>query len=145
MTATDPLAALLRVRRLARDEARRGLAEALGAEHAAAERLGATVTEIATETARAERMEAPDAAVEIFGAWLRLARSRRTLEQEARDRAAAESARARAALAAAHAVYEAVEILLTERAQSLRGMRERAEQLALEDAARAPANRPGGA
>ncbi len=68
---SDPLAALLRLRRLTADQARRELADCLRAESEAKEAITAIDAEIARETEVATSLAGGDAEVEAYAAWLR--------------------------------------------------------------------------
>ncbi len=134
--ARDPLPTLLRLRRLAADEAKRALAEALGREaQAEAVAVGAE-REIARETEIAMGLEADDAAVEAFGRWLTGSRRRVAGAREAAERAGAETARARAALNLTRAGLEAAEELAAGRARVQAEAKMRYEQHALDDLTR---------
>ena len=67
----DPLESLLRLRRLAVDEARRGLADCLRVESLAAHAVAAIESAIDHETDVATDLASGDAVVEAFAAWLR--------------------------------------------------------------------------
>ena len=84
----DPLDALLKVRRMAADEARRGLAECLRAESEAIAAIVEFEASIGRETEAATSLAADDAEVEAFAAWLR-----RIRPQQRAAHAAAEEAR----------------------------------------------------
>ena len=103
----DPLQTVLRLRRLANDEARRAVSDAVAKETLAQRVADMVEDEIARETALACKLEADDAAVEAFGAWLTCARQRAEATREAAERAGAEAARARAALNLTRAGLEA--------------------------------------
>ena len=66
----DPLEPLLRLRRMAADEARRGLAERLRIESEAAAAVAAIEAAIERETDVATDLASGDAEVEAFAAWL---------------------------------------------------------------------------
>ena len=68
---SDPLASLLRLRRLTADQARRELAECLRAESEAKQAIAAIDAKIARETEVATSLAGGDAEVEAFAAWLR--------------------------------------------------------------------------
>ena len=72
----DPLEALLRLRRVAADEARRGLAESLRVEGEAAAAVAAIAAAIERETEVATSLAVGDAEVEAFAAWFRRASAR---------------------------------------------------------------------
>ena len=143
--ARDPLDALLRVRRMALDEARRLLAACLDAELEADRSRSRAEAEIARERGVAERLDGGDAAVEAFAAWLPGARARVQGALAQQDRAAAETARARAGVSIARGAHEAAEEARERKRQSAEAARRRQEQLGLDEAAsrRAAARDPG--
>jgi hypothetical protein len=132
--ARDPLSALLRVRRVALDEARRALADCLGAEAIAAEALTEAEAEIVRERATAASLKADDAAVESFASWLRAARSRAEQARIVHERVTAETARARAIVAVARGSFEAAQTALDQKAKDEREAQQRREQLSLDEA-----------
>jgi hypothetical protein len=132
--ARNPLSALLRVRRLALDEARRQLANCLSAEALAARSVVEAEAEIVRERETAASLDADDAAVEAFGAWLRGARSRSAQAAAAHDRVTAETTRARAIVAVARGSFEAAQTAFEQLAEDERKARERREQLSLDEA-----------
>jgi flagellar export protein FliJ len=132
----DPLDALLLLRRLALDEAKRALASALEAEDGAAGAVSAAEMEIAHETRSAEAaLDQGDAQVEAFARWLRVARGRLAKLRLSYERAGAETARARAALTAARAAHEAAVLARQERADAATARRLAEEQAELDEAA----------
>lgn len=139
----DPLAALVRVRRLALDEARRRLADCLAAEERAARALSQGEAEIVLERAAASRPDGGDATVEAFAAWLRVARLRAAQDSAALERSSTEAARARAIVAVARGSLEAAEAAQERQAEDRRRAREARDQLGLEDAARERPDEPG--
>jgi hypothetical protein len=134
--ARDTLQALLRLRRLAHDEARRALSAAVAQEALALAAADATEREIARETELACRLEADDAAVEAFGVWLVEARRRAEATRDAAERAEAETARARATLNLARAGLESAEAVAAERAGLVAKAEARREQHALDELTR---------
>jgi hypothetical protein len=102
----DPLESLVRLRRLAADEARRGLADCLRDEEAAAHAVAAIEADIERETEAAANLATSDAEVEAFAAWLRRIRPIQYAAHVAVDRTEAETVRARAVLAAARSAVE---------------------------------------
>ena len=132
----DPLQTVLRLRRLANDEARRAVSDAVTQETLAQRVADMVEDEIARETALACKLEADDAAVEAFGAWLTCARQRAEATRNAAERAAAETARARAVLNLARAGLEAAEALLASRLDAAAAAQARHEQHALDDLTR---------
>lgn len=97
------LSSLLRVRRLALDEARRALAASLGAEAVAEATARDAERAIEAESDAAHVLTADDSTVEAFAAWLPQARRRADLAREAVATAQAETSRARAGLTLARA------------------------------------------
>ena len=134
--ARDPLHSVLRLRKLAADEARRALTAAILREGLAQSAADAVEHEIARETALACSLAVDDAAVEAFGTWLTCARQRAEASRGAAERAEAETARARAALNLARAGLEAAEALASQRASSEAMATARREQHALDDLTR---------
>lgn len=131
--ARDPLPTLLRLRRLAHDEARRALAEAVAREAAATAIADAIDREIGREIKLASSLDADDAAVERFGLWLTGARQRAAAARANAERSESDTARARAAMNLARAGVEAMESLAADRAAADHDMRMRREQHALDD------------
>ncbi len=132
--ARDPLTALLRVRRLALDEARRSLADCLEAEAIAVRSLKKAEAEIVRERATAASLDADDGAVEAFAAWLRVARDRSERAAAAHERVTAETARARGIVALARGSFEAAQAALERKAADERDARQHREQLSLDEA-----------
>ena len=132
----EALQALLRVRRLASDEARRTLGEALARETQAQDAADAVDREIARETDLACSLDADDAVVEAFGAWLSGARVRAEATRKTAERAAAETARARAGLKLARSGLEAAEALAAEHRAAKREADAQREQHDLDDLTR---------
>ena len=113
---SDPLASLLRLRRLTADQARRELAECLHTESEAKQAIAAIDAQIARETKVATSLAGGDAEVEAFAAWLRRIRPSQHGARVAEAAAVAQTTEARAVLAMARAAVQAVEELLTQRA-----------------------------
>lgn len=134
--ARDPLPTLLRLRRLAHDEARRALTEAVAREAAATDIADAIDREIGRETTLASSLDTDDAVVERFGLWLTGARHRAAAARAHAERLESDTARARAAMTLARAGVEAVESLAADRAAADRDAAMRREQHALDDLAR---------
>lgn len=132
----DAIATVLRVRRTALDEAKRGLAACLKDEDKAEAAARATERAIYDETAAAGALAADDAVMEAFAAWLPGARRRVEAAREMHERARADTARARAAVSAARSALEAAEVLQAERARVRAAEAERKQQLALDEAGR---------
>jgi len=132
----DPLQSLLRLRRLAADQARSGLAESLRAETEAEAAVTAIETEIAEEAEVAADLTSGDADVEAFGAWLRSVRPKQHAAQAAEVAAEAETAEARAVLAMSRAAVRAVEEILSRHAADERQRSERRTQHELDEVGR---------
>ncbi len=131
----DPLEALLRLRRMAADEARRGLAECLRAEGEAAGAVATIEAAIARETEAATSLAAGDAEVEAFAGWLRRIRPKQRAALAAAEVAETATTQARGVLGAARAGVEAVEKTLEKRAALERAETERRAQSEIDEAA----------
>ncbi len=145
--ARDPVEALLRLRHMTVDEARRDLASCLSAEENAAGAAREIEMAISRETVEACRMDADDGAVQAFADWLKRIRPAALAADAALEAASLHTAEARAVLVAARAAAEAAEGLLARRAAERQTVADRVEQLALDEAARgresdAPPDRP---
>jgi flagellar export protein FliJ len=132
----DPLEALLRLRRLAADEARSALADCLRNEDAAVQAIAAIVAAIERETDAASSLATGDAEVEAFATWLRRMRPRQHAAHLAEDQAEAETARARIILATARTAVQAAEDMLEEHAAARRANAERRAQYDLDEVTR---------
>lgn len=133
--ARDPLAVVLRLRRLAREDAARELAFCLERQARMEAAVSAIRNTIATEQEQVSRPEAGDLAVEAFGRWLRRVRVEMNEAEVSLERAVAETARGRAVLAAAGKALAAAETLAEERAEEQRRGRLASEQAAIDEAA----------
>ena len=111
----DPLATVLRIRRVTVDDARRRLGAALRAADLAVAQVQAADTAITKEGEIAADLMAGDGAVEAFAAWLPVGRAKAAAAHEASERAQAEVAKARAAVTVARAAAESAEVLLQKR------------------------------
>jgi flagellar export protein FliJ len=132
---SDPLAALLRLRRLTADQARRELADCLRAESEAKQAVTDIDAVIARETEVATSLAGGDAEVEAYAAWLRRIRPRQLAARAAEGAAVAETTEARAVLAMARAAVRAVEELLTQRGGEERMAAERQAQREIDEVA----------
>lgn len=132
---SDPLAALLRLRRLTADQTRRELADCLRAESEAKQAIAAIDTEIAHETEVATCLAGGDAEVEAYAAWLRLIRPTQQAARMAEAVAIAGTTETRAVLAMARAAVRAVEELLTQRVGEERMVAERQAQREIDEIA----------
>jgi flagellum-specific ATP synthase len=131
----DPLEALLRLRRMAADEARRGLAECLRAEGEAAAAVATIEAAIDRETEAATSLAAGDAEVEAFAAWLRRIRPKQQAALAATESAEAATTQARGVLGAARAGVQAAEETLEKRGAVERAEAERKAQNEIDEAA----------
>ena len=122
----DPLDALVRLRRLAVDQARKALADCLRTEEAAEASVARIAAAIDRETDAAASLSTTDAEVEAYAAWLRRIRPEQHAAHEAQDQAEAETLRMRAVVASARAAVQAAEDMV-ERHEAAR----RAEELRL--------------
>jgi flagellar export protein FliJ len=132
---SDPLAALLRLRRLTADQARRELADCLRAESDAKQAITAIDAEIARETEIATSLAGGDAEVEAYAAWLRRIRPTQQAACVAEAATVAQTTEARAVLAIARAAVRAVEELLTQHGAKERMMAERQDQRDIDEVA----------
>lgn len=133
MPPPDPLRSLIRLRRLARDEAIRELAVALEAEAEAGAAVARLNQQMVEEEVAASRTDADDVAVEAFGRWLRQARGQLRDAELARTRADAETVQARARLVAARGSLEAAEAEDARRRRIAEAAKERRAQSALDE------------
>jgi flagellar export protein FliJ len=131
----DPLESLLRLRRLAVDDARRGLADCLRAESRAAQVVAAIEAAIEHETDVAVSLSTGDAEVEAFAAWLRRIRPKQHAAHAAEAEAEAATAQGRAILAAARAAVSAVEDTLAKHAAARMAEVQRQDQREIDEAA----------
>lgn len=143
---TAKLETLLRLRRLAVDDARMALAGCIRDEVTADAALAAADKALERETAAAARMTEQDpkeqnpreqaGVAEAFAHWLRHARDRRAALQRQHDLAATRTHEVRAVLSAGRLAVEAVETLIAQQA-SLRALDDaRRDQHALEESVR---------
>jgi len=131
----DPLEALLRLRRLTADEARRGLADCLRNEDYATHAVATIEAEIEREMEAATSLATGDAEVEAFAAWLRRTRPRQRVAHLAEEQAGAETACARSVLAAARAAVQAAEDMVARHAAARRAVDLGHEQQDIDEAA----------
>jgi flagellar export protein FliJ len=129
----DPLPTVLRVRRLAMEDATRDLAECLRGEAEAQHAVAAVEAAIHRETEAASSLSADDSVVEAFGMWLKRARKDLHNTQARREHCESETARARAALAVARAAVRATEHLIEKQAAVADAEAARKEQAALDE------------
>jgi flagellar export protein FliJ len=132
---SDPLRALLRLRRLTADQARRQLADCLRAESEAERAVAALDAEIAHETEVATSLAGGDAEVEAYAAWLRRIRPAQLAARAAEATTVAETTETRAVLAMARAAVRAVEELLAQRGAEERMVAERLAQREIDEVA----------
>jgi flagellar export protein FliJ len=131
--ARDPLVPLLKLRRLAVDQARQGLAECLAREEVTEKVLAEAEAALERETLAAQA-SASDGEVEAFAAWLPYGRMAVQKAQSARDAAAVETTLGRAALTLARSAAEAVEKLIEQRRQKNDAEAEQRERAVLDEA-----------
>ncbi len=134
--AADPLAALLRLRQIEVDEARRSLGDCLAAERAAREAVEHADRAIAREAEAAADLTADDARVEAFAAWLPTGRAAQQAATHALTTAEARVAEARAALTLSRAALRAAEQLMATREAEREAQKLRQEQLRLDEIGR---------
>jgi flagellar export protein FliJ len=130
-----PLEQLLRLRRSAVDEARRGLAECLRVESEASAAVTAIEVAIQRETEVASSLTGGDAEVEAFAAWLRRIRPKQQAALATEAEAGTSTARARIVLAAARAALRAAEVLLEKHAAAEHAATERKAQAEIDEVA----------
>jgi flagellar biosynthesis chaperone FliJ len=129
----NALATLIRVRRVACDDAQRALVSALAAEARAQQLAHKVERAIARETEAASDTDSSDAMVEAFGAWLPGARRELEDARRALLSTQAEAMRARAELTASRTALESVEALQKQRYEAARQAAERNLQRELDD------------
>ncbi len=133
--AHDALEALVRLRHLAVDQARRALADCLAAETTADSAAAALEAQVEHEADAAASLTTEDADVEAFAVWLRRIRPEQEAVHRAQDEAALATARARAVLSAAHAAAQAAEEMLQHHVAARRIEAERQAQQEIDEAA----------
>lgn len=131
----DPLEAVLRIRRMAVDTARRHLAEALTIEETARRHAEAAEARIVSEGQAAADIATGDSAVEAFAAWLPVGRAEAQTARVAHDKAVTDVNMARAAVTVARAAAEAAADLQLRRKADQALLAERRAQNALDEVA----------
>jgi hypothetical protein len=131
----DPLDAVLRIRRMAVDAARRHLADSLTIEEAARKRVAAAEARIESEAAVAADLATGDAAVEAFAAWLPVGRAIVGAAQAEHEKALTDVNMARAAVTVARASAAAAADLQSRRAADRAALAERRAQNAMDEVA----------
>ena len=116
--ARDPLATLIKVRKLACDEAQRRLVDALTIENRAEQAAHRVERAIAQETEAATSIDGSDEMVEAFAAWLPEARRQLASAQQALLDRQAETVRTRVELTACRTALETVETLQRQRREA---------------------------
>ena len=132
----DALRTLVRLRQGTVGEAKRLLATCLEAETRARNAAAEAERRIAREAEAACRLEAGDAAVESFAAWLPVGRHAVEAARRAEEASRSDTERARAAMVLARTGAEAAEKLLAKREAELAAEAQRKAQLALDELAR---------
>lgn len=117
--AHDPLMTLIKVRKLACDEAQRKLVESLALEDRAEQMSHRVERTIAQEMQTATDVNGSDAMVEAFAAWLPGARQQLAIARQALLDRQAETMRSRAELSACRTALETVETLQKERKDAI--------------------------
>jgi hypothetical protein len=131
----DPLDAVLRIRRMAVDAARRHLADSLTIEEAARKRVAAAEARIESEAAVAADLATGDSAVEAFAAWLPVGRAIVGAAQAEHEKALTDVNMARAAVTVARASAAAAADLQSRRAADRAALAERRAQNAMDEVA----------
>ncbi len=131
----QPLRTLLRLRRIAMDEARLMLADCLDREAMAGRTARAIEQSIREETDRASALDGSDAVVETFALWLRRTREALAVANAAWQEAELATHEARIVLGASRQAVEAVEAELARLADEERLAANRREQHALDEVA----------
>lgn len=111
----EPLATLIKVRKLACDDAQRKLVASLALEDCAEQMSHRVQRSIAQEMQAASDVNGSDAMVEAFAAWLPAARQELAKAQQVLLDRQAETMRTRAELTACRTALETVETLNNER------------------------------
>ena len=117
--ARDPLETLIKLRKLACDEAQRNLVEALALEHRAEQMCHRVERTIAQEAEAATDVNGSDAVVEAFAAWLPGARKQLASARQVLQDRQVETMRSRAELTACRTALETVETLQKERKDAI--------------------------
>ncbi len=138
----DPLDTVLRIRRMALDDAARALAACLHAEENARQAAGAAEAAIGAESEAATDLSAGDGVVEAFARWLPVGRARVAAARLREDTAMAETARARAGVTVARAAMKAASALAERRAVERNLLAERRAQAALDEIGNRPSADP---
>ena len=131
----DPLATVLRLRRLTVDDAKRSLAAVLRAEEAAQVKAEAAEGSIDAEATVASDLSRGDEAVEAFAAWLPVGRLQAAAARAEHEQLRLEVALARAGLTVARAAAEAADALVARRAAERAAEMARREQASQDEIA----------
>jgi hypothetical protein len=134
--AANPLRAIVRLRQLALDQARRELCACSQAEQEADRAVAKSDTDMERERRIAADLLAGPQASETFARSSRIGRTAAESHRMRQDAASASTMRARAHLSASRADKKAAEQLLIERAAQQTAEAGKRAQLALEEAAR---------
>ncbi len=134
--ARDPMQMLLAVRRQAVEQARQALAACLAAETAAADKLTAIDNAAQRDRVASGAIAEAHLFTDIFVLRVQTSASERQAAMAALAAAQDVTADARAALVAARTAAEAVETLMTERADAAKAAANQQEQHTLDDMAR---------
>ncbi len=129
----DPLDTVLRIRRLAMDDAARTLTACLYREEDARHAAEAAESAIGAEGEVAADLSAGDGAVEAFARWLPVGRARAAAARVRHDAATTDTTLARAAVTIARAATEAASALCECRAAERDLLSERRAQSVLDE------------
>jgi flagellar biosynthesis chaperone FliJ len=138
MVAHDPVDILRRLRRAAKDEAKRAYAACLAEEEAARRRAAEAEARMLRERQIAADPAQGDGAVEAYIAWLPAGRRETQAAQAAYNQAAANVTLARARLTIAHAAAEAATQFLEQRDAAANDSAARRSQTTLDEIAARP-------
>jgi hypothetical protein len=133
--ARDPLESVLRIRRMAIDDARRALARNLQEEEIARRRAEAAEALIYREGEIAADLSVGDGAVEAYAAWLPTGRALLQVARIAHEQCSSDVAIARATLTIARAASEAASNLLARRTAEQNALLERRSQNLMDEVA----------
>ncbi len=133
--ARDPLEAVLRIRRMTVDDARRVLVQRLREEEAARRRAEAAETLIYREGEIAADLSAGDGAVEAYAAWLPTGRAQLQAAWNTHEQSCSDVVIARAALTIARAAAEAASNFWARRVAEQNALLERRSQNFMDEVA----------
>jgi flagellar export protein FliJ len=138
----DGLQTLLRLRRLALDQARSGLADCLHAEAEASATVRTIANDIQRETDLVCRAQGDDRIVEVFSAWLRRVRISQQAAANALLTAETHTLEARSVLVAGRIAVETVEALIAQRQAEQVAAERQQDQKLLDETGRSRSGHP---